>query len=123
MVNQVNRIHRQVIDDLPLHKRNAALLDGPEVDTPVCPLDGQQIEATPRRAQVITRTKLGTAALERFLNQLVEVHVECRGATCRHLNLAVFLATDLGCLTNCLPAFVPSRFALVVAAYSEEVSA
>jgi hypothetical protein len=35
-----------------------------------------------------------------------------------HLNLAVFFAIVLGCLTNCLPAAVPLRFALVVAAYS-----
>jgi hypothetical protein len=32
--------------------------------------------------------------------------------------LATFLAIFLGCATVCLPAFVPSRFALVVAAYS-----
>ncbi len=28
----------------------------------------------------------------------------------------------LGCLTNCLPAFLPARLALVVAAYSAEVN-
>jgi hypothetical protein len=37
-----------------------------------------------------------------------------------YLNFAVFFAIDLGCFTNCLPAFVPSRFALVVAAYSAD---
>jgi len=33
---------------------------------------------------------------------------------------AVFLAMRFGCLTNCLPAALPARFALVVAAYSAE---
>jgi len=37
-----------------------------------------------------------------------------------HLNFAVFFAMLLGCFTNCFPAFVPSRFALVVAAYSAD---
>jgi len=37
------------------------------------------------------------------------------------LNLAVFSAIRLGCLTTCFPAFVPFRFARVVAAYSEEL--
>ena len=37
-----------------------------------------------------------------------------------YLNLAVFFAIDFGCFTNCFPAFVPSRLALVVAAYSAE---
>lgn len=30
-------------------------------------------------------------------------------------NLAVFLAIFFGCFTNCLPAFMPSRLALLVA--------
>ncbi len=38
-----------------------------------------------------------------------------------HLYLAVFLAILGGCFTNCLPAAVPLRLALVVAAYSAEV--
>lgn len=37
-----------------------------------------------------------------------------------HLNPAVFFAMFLGCATNCLPAALPSRFALVVAAYSDD---
>jgi hypothetical protein len=40
-----------------------------------------------------------------------------------YLYLAVFFAIALGCLTNCLPARVPSRFAFVVAAYSELLKA
>jgi len=35
-----------------------------------------------------------------------------------YLYLAVFAATLGGCFTNCLPAALPTRFALVVAAYS-----
>jgi hypothetical protein len=35
-----------------------------------------------------------------------------------YLNPLVLLATFLGWATNCFPAFVPARFALVVAAYS-----
>ena len=36
-----------------------------------------------------------------------------------YLYPAVFFAMVLGCATNCLPAALPARFALVVAAYSD----
>jgi hypothetical protein len=38
---------------------------------------------------------------------------------CHYLNLDVFFAIDFGCATNCLPAALPARLALVVAAYSD----
>ena len=39
-----------------------------------------------------------------------------------YLKLLTFLAILFGCLTCCLPAFLPFRFALEVAAYSAELS-
>lgn len=40
-----------------------------------------------------------------------------------YLYFAVFLAILSGCCTNCLPLFIPLRFAAVVAAYSAEDNA
>ena len=40
-----------------------------------------------------------------------------------YLYFAVFLAILSGCCTNCLPLFIPFRFAAVVAAYSAEDNA
>jgi hypothetical protein len=39
------------------------------------------------------------------------------------LNLAVFLDTDFGWLTNCLPALLPSALALLVADFSDDDNA
>jgi hypothetical protein len=50
----------------------------------------------------------GTGLFDRFRNPFFS----------HYLYLAVFFAIPLGCATNCLPAFLPARFALVVAAYS-----
>ena len=52
----------------------------------------------------------GTAVFNLDLSEVVEEAFE--------RNLAVFLATDLGWATNCLPEALPARFARVVAAYS-----
>ena len=49
-----------------------------------------------------------TGLLDRLLNPFLS----------HYLNPAVFFAMLLGCATNCLPAALPARLALVVAAYS-----
>ena len=77
MLKQVNGVYGQVIDDLPLVKGDGPLVNCPKIYPSVCPFNGQQVEATTRSAQIVTRAKLGTATLKGFLDNEVQVEVKC----------------------------------------------
>jgi hypothetical protein len=64
MLKQIYGVYRQVINNLPLNKRNRTLLNGPQINATVSPLNGKQVQATPRSAQIITRAKLSPATLK-----------------------------------------------------------
>ena len=123
VVQQVNSIHWQSVGDRALRQRDRPLLHSPQIYPLVGPRNKQKVKTTSSSAQVIAGADFYPAHLIRLFANVEYRHPECSCACGRHLNCAVFLAMPLGCLTNCLPALVPSRLALVVAAYSEDVSA
>jgi hypothetical protein len=63
-----------------------------------------------------------TATLKRLFNEVIHVQIKSSGSGSRghYLYPAVFFAIAFGWATNCLPAALPARLALVVAAYSLE---
>jgi hypothetical protein len=73
---------------------------------------------------MVASAHFSASTFERFLNVFIKVKVKtCCAGGCHYLNPAVFFAMFLGWATNCFPAFFPTRFAFVVAAYSAGLSA
>jgi hypothetical protein len=74
---------------------------------------------------MIAGAHLNATTLKRLFEIIVEGWVKrCGvGGICHYLKPAVFFAMPLGCATNCFPAFFPTRFAFVVAAYSAGLNA
>ena len=123
MLKQVNSVVGQRVRILAGYQINDSLLDRPHVDATIRPVGEHDVQTATRRAQVVTRAEFRTRTLERFLDQLCQVKIECCGSRSlgHYRCLAVFCAIFLGCATNCLPAFFPARLARVVAAYSAGV--